>query len=331
MIISPQPAGSGSSSAVEVVEIRDPTAAGGRIEVLAQDLVQLENEPLRARRIVVRLEDLFVVFLSTNLRVRTRTTLQEGLLAFTVLGPRARGTLNGQRMGPELMMVTGPGTTAELVVEGGYEGIALLVPPPVLESHLDARQREGRLCAPVGSAALDVNPDQLRGLFDWGKRLASVAARQPDVFSKWRATRLAAQAEAMELLLGVLDGSSSHRPTPAESVRQAHSRVVRKAQDYALERVGDRLYVKDLCLAAGVSERTLEYAFKELVGMTPVAYLTRLRLHRVRKALRAATPGSTTVSAEALNWGFWHFGEFSREYRKCFGELPSETLRRARG
>jgi len=83
-----------------------------------------------------------------------------------------------------------------------------------------------------------------------------------------------------------------------------------------------------LCKAAGVSERGLEYAFKEVMGLTPVSYLIRIRLHHVRKALLAATHGSTTVSAEALNWGFWHFGEFSRAYRECFGELPSDTLRR---
>jgi transcriptional regulator GlxA family with amidase domain len=59
-----------------------------------------------------------------------------------------------------------------------------------------------------------------------------------------------------------------------------------------------------------------------------VAYLTRLRLHRVRQDLLDASPGSTTVSAKALDWGFWHFGEFSRAYKDCFGELPSETLRR---
>jgi transcriptional regulator GlxA family with amidase domain len=85
--------------------------------------------------------------------------------------------------------------------------------------------------------------------------------------------------------------------------------------------------VTDLCEAAGVSERTLQYAFKEVMGMTPVAYLTRLRLHRVRQALRAATHGSTTVTTEALRWGFWHFDDFSRAYKTCFGELPSETLR----
>jgi len=65
-----------------------------------------------------------------------------------------------------------------------------------------------------------------------------------------------------------------------------------------------------------------------VMGLTPVAYLVRLRLHRVRQALLAAPCASTTVSAEALNWGFWHFGEFTRAYKECFGELPSDTLRR---
>jgi transcriptional regulator GlxA family with amidase domain len=67
------------------------------------------------------------------------------------------------------------------------------------------------------------------------------------------------------------------------------------------------------------------------MGLTPVTYLIRVRLHRVRQALLAATQGSTTVSTEALNWGFWHFGEFSRAYRDCFGELPSDTLRHKPG
>jgi len=89
--------------------------------------------------------------------------------------------------------------------------------------------------------------------------------------------------------------------------------------------------VSDLCRVAAVSERTLECAFKEAMGLTPMTYLIRLRLHRVRQALLAATQGSTTVSAEAFSCGFWHFGEFSRAYRQCFGELPSDTLRRKPG
>jgi len=46
-------------------------------------------------------------------------------------------------------------------------------------------------------------------------------------------------------------------------------------------------------------------------------------------ATRTATAArTTTAAAAAVEWGFWHFGEFSRAYKECFGELPSETLRR---
>jgi len=33
----------------------------------------------------------------------------------------------------------------------------------------------------------------------------------------------------------------------------------------------------------------------------------------------------------AFNCGFGNLGHFAREYREAFGELPSETLARARG
>lgn len=81
--------------------------------------------------------------------------------------------------------------------------------------------------------------------------------------------------------------------------------------------------MSDLREAAGVNERALQYAFPEVTGMTPVMYLTQMR-----KALRAATQGLTTVTAEALRWSFGHFSDFCRAYKECSGELPSETLRR---
>jgi transcriptional regulator GlxA family with amidase domain len=126
----------------------------------------------------------------------------------------------------------------------------------------------------------------------------------------------------------VLGVAGQLEPTRSDRTRRAHSEIVKIAEQYALERVGEHLSVTDLCRVTAVSERTLEYAFREVMGLTPVAYLIRLRLHRVRGGLLAGTHGTTTVTEEAVNWGFWHFGEFSRAYKDCFGELPSDTLRR---
>ena len=41
--------------------------------------------------------------------------------------------------------------------------------------------------------------------------------------------------------------------------------------------------------------------------------------------------GATSVSDVALVCGFGNFGNFANYYRIKFGELPSQTLKRAKG
>ena len=138
----------------------------------------------------------------------------------------------------------------------------------------------------------------------------------------------ATEIELVELLLEAIGSSEDYAVTRSDKTHQAYSRIVELAEKRALADTDGPLYITDFCKAAGVSERTLEYAFKEILSMSPVAFLRRVRLHRVRQALRADTPATTTVSAEALKCGFWHFGDFSKAYKDCFGESPSDTLRR---
>jgi transcriptional regulator GlxA family with amidase domain len=173
---------------------------------------------------------------------------------------------------------------------------------------------------PQGAELLHRDPDSVRRFFAWGKRLIDTAIRQPGLFNDRAETRRAAQAELLETLLETLGAATDFRPTRRDRTRLARSRIVKMAEDYALANAGHDLYLTDLCRAAGVSERSLEYAFKEMMGMTPTAYLIRVRLHRVRKALREATRASTTVSTEALNQGFWHFGYSASCRRRHFGD-----------
>lgn len=84
--------------------------------------------------------------------------------------------------------------------------------------------------------------------------------------------------------------------------------------------------VVDICMALGVSERTLQYAFRDYVGMSPVAYLRVCRLNRVRAELASADPAGATVTQVAMRFGFLHLGRFAGDYRRLFGVTPSETL-----
>ena len=317
----------GSRPAVTIVETSDPTAVGEAIEVIEQDGVQLRSRPLRAKQIVVRMDASVLLFQSTNRPIRTRTRLQSGLVAYVAFGPRAAGTLNGLSIGPDRVLAAAAGIEVEFVVAASYESVSFFVPPDAIRAHLRGRHREGELRLPDGVELLQPDPAAAQALYDWGRHLVNLAARQPQVFDLPQ-TQTAAQVELFETLLATLGSATNVEFAPRDLTRQAHSQVVQIAEDYACAHTAERLCVTDLCMAAGVSERTLQYAFKELMGITPVAYLTRLRLHRVRQALRAATHGTTTVTAEALRCGFWHFGDFARAYKGCFGELPSDTLRR---
>jgi AraC-like DNA-binding protein len=327
-MVSPAPIAN-ELPAVTVVEITEPTAANAGIELLDLKAVQLQSEPLRARRVVVRLGSATVVFHRTNLRIRTRTSLVPGLIAYTAFGPQAQGTVNGLPIRSGLMLSAAAATEVVFVAEAGFQDISILLPPQDLRAHLAARQRDHEFHLPQGVEMLQVDPARARELFDWGKRLVDVAARQPAIFNDSPRERAAAQIELVETLLAALGDSEAVEPTRDERTRQAHGILVKKAEDCVLARAGHRVSISDLCRVTAASERSLQNAFKEVMGLTPLAYLTRVRLHRVREALLAGTQGTTTVSVEALKWGFWHFGEFSRAYKSCFGELPSDTLRRA--
>ncbi len=112
--------------------------------------------------------------------------------------------------------------------------------------------------------------------------------------------------------------------------RRAHQRVsvAREFIDASLQ-TGQVPSIVEICTQTGTSARTLQYAFREVMQLTPVTYLRILRLNKVRNALSAATTVDTTVTRTATDWGFFHLGEFARDYQQLFGEYPSETLSRA--
>jgi transcriptional regulator GlxA family with amidase domain len=87
--------------------------------------------------------------------------------------------------------------------------------------------------------------------------------------------------------------------------------------------------VAQLARAAGVSTRTVHRAFRRQLGASPIARIRDERLELARRQLLEAVPG-TTVTSVAFDWGFQHLGRFAAQYRSCFGERPSDTLRRVR-
>jgi AraC-like DNA-binding protein len=106
-------------------------------------------------------------------------------------------------------------------------------------------------------------------------------------------------------------------------------RDVRRAIDYIEAHLDQAITVADLVEATGVAGRTLFIHFKNFKGISPVRYARNARLRKVRQALLRAEAGAS-VTDIAMNCGFTHMGRFSVTYRRCFGESPSQTLKRSR-
>jgi AraC family ethanolamine operon transcriptional activator len=85
----------------------------------------------------------------------------------------------------------------------------------------------------------------------------------------------------------------------------------------------------ELCKHTKCSQRTLEKCFTKRLGITPKKYIKCLRLAEVHKGLRNfdALDYDSIIELAAVN-GFWHMGQFAADYRRIYGELPSETLNR---
>jgi AraC-like DNA-binding protein len=105
---------------------------------------------------------------------------------------------------------------------------------------------------------------------------------------------------------------------------------MRRLEDYLREHWNEPLTIERLAEIANVGARSIFRYFKQTHRATPLDFMKTLRLQEARKGLQGPTE-STSVSSEALRCGFNNMGHFARDYRRKFGELPSETLQRARG
>jgi AraC family ethanolamine operon transcriptional activator len=103
-------------------------------------------------------------------------------------------------------------------------------------------------------------------------------------------------------------------------------RLVAEAEALMDARLGGALTMLELCQQLEVSERSLHYAFHDVLGQTPMAYYQHKRLNAVRRLLKQAGPLRTTVAEAGRASGFSHTGQFAADYRRLFGELPSTTL-----
>jgi AraC family ethanolamine operon transcriptional activator len=158
------------------------------------------------------------------------------------------------------------------------------------------------------------NPYKLSELRNW---LLSIYHELITRTSEIRNSRYLKQIEQglADRLVRIL--AEHHRPVGIKLLRKRDKALIAEINNI-FESGSEQITIPELCSAANVSERTLEYAFHERYNLSPKSYTLMHRMNNVRKQLRKTTPNKHKVSEIARQHGFWHMGQFSADYKKSF-------------
>ena len=257
--------------------------------------------------------------------VYAQGVLHPGALTIS-LAPMRRGEvfLNGRPLPPHALQVYAEGASIDYVTTHAACWHTVTVTREHLQAH--AVGRLGRELAVPAAGCAQFEPDpaltrQVLEQIETGYRLASEPGADPE-------TQLYCDLALLDALTEALaHAPSTPEPRGARTRRRIMEVVESVARQGAQSAEIDAAALSRLCAA---SERLVEHAMRQGVGMPPKRWLTMARFNRVYAEL--ADPGNTrSVTDTALHWGFNHLGRFASNYRAVFGESPSDTVARVRG
>jgi AraC family ethanolamine operon transcriptional activator len=174
------------------------------------------------------------------------------------------------------------------------------------------------------SRACRVQPATINNYQSWLRKTLLLLEQQPTLLQLPDIRRMLS-GQIFQLVINMLCSTQDFQQPLMPHSRRLTG--VHRAIDFLKTHASHLPTMAELCTVAQLSERSLEYGFKEQFGVTPVRYVKLVRLNGVRRDLSASDPKFTKVVDIALRWGFLEFGRFAGEYSRLFEELPSHTLR----
>lgn len=266
------------------------------------------------------------LFFCPNRTIRLVGTPPEGMWTLVLSAPDAPAWLLGrQSVSPNAITIYRPGYDFDCHFQPGHELYSFSLSPETLYNLCDCvdvpklvdilMKQDVIECAPARKMELWQRATYRNHILNG---LSSTEGHAD--LSVWHDFELNL---IREILIALAEGKSIRSTKRYES----RSRIFKEIDKNMETNPFRVLSVSDICRIAQVSERTLQYNFRKMIGITPKKYLRAMRLNRVRKDLCTTIPDGSNISDIANRWGFWHMGQFASDYHQLFGELPSETVK----
>lgn len=173
---------------------------------------------------------------------------------------------------------------------------------------------------PIRNSNSDTTSQAIR-LADWDEPFADALLRLLQLIDAPVAKSVLAEARLRELLFAVLMGEIGGFARQAFSLDNAISRAIAHVSD----NLGDSLVIDDLADRAGMSRAVFHRKFKSATTMSPIQFVKAMRLNNAAMMISEGA----TISRAAMEVGYLSPSQFSREFKRLYGNSPrqwSETL-----
>lgn len=120
--------------------------------------------------------------------------------------------------------------------------------------------------------------------------------------------------------------NSEHGPTLRRlAVAECPSQQISKVVGWLKQHYTENVPMDDLADKAHMSSSAFRQHFRAVVGISPLQYVKNLRLQNARQLM---INEDLDAGSAALRVGYESPSQFSREYRRLFGEPPSRDVKR---
>ena len=292
------------------------------------EFTQLTPGPLTANGGVIALNRVLVGQMTLDQTLLRRGHAPHGSIAVLIPGSAcSQAFVRGRKLAATQYVVTADGAGIEVITRSDYVDVALLVSLDAWSGPAQSLN-ECALAAIRGSGIATAGPLWMKRMLHAVRWLFAAIREYPRPTA-----RLDIRASLTDQMLAAMadfGGERADAQNPTRDARVQQRIAVERAREYIHGKLAEPLPLSELCRYAHVQARSLEYGFREITGLSPIAYVKSLRLNAVRRDLSRSTAAEHSISEIALDHGFWHLSQFAADYRKFFGETPTSTRQRAR-
>jgi AraC-like DNA-binding protein len=255
-------------------------------------------------------------------RIAAVSVSPRSLLVILPIDTEQPQTCGGVRLGSREIMTATAGERLHLWTSGPCVWGIISVSAKEFASYGRAVVGRNFTLAP-GVRRLQPSLQSLRSLIALFRAALRLTEAQPGTPVRSDGATESLEQEVIQALLGCMSTATVQANPAAHPQRATMVRL-----NELLQQGGRIPHASDVCVALGITSRTLQACCRQQVGVSPTRYFRLLAMRRVCDALMRSQPGTASVSQIAKCHGFTGTGRFAAAYQRQFGEFPSATLRR---